>query len=80
MKKNHCWTLRKKCPYSELFWFVFSRIRAEYGEILRNSRYSVQMRENRVQNNSGYSFHTVEVPKMLPITDDFLIAVEDFID
>ena len=23
----------KKCPYSELFWSVFSRIRTEYGEI-----------------------------------------------
>ena len=26
-------TLREKCPYSELFWSVFSRIRTEYGEI-----------------------------------------------
>ena len=26
-------TLRKKCPYSEFFWSVFSRIRIEYGEI-----------------------------------------------
>ena len=26
-------TLREKCPYSELFWSVFSRIRPEYGEI-----------------------------------------------
>ena len=26
--------LREKCPYSELFWSVFSRIRAEYGETL----------------------------------------------
>ena len=26
--------LRKKCPYSELFWSVFSRIRTEYGEYL----------------------------------------------
>ena len=25
--------LRKKCLYSELFWSVFYRIRAEYGEI-----------------------------------------------
>ena len=24
-------TLRKKCPYSELFWSVFSRIQTEYG-------------------------------------------------
>ena len=26
-------SLRKKCPYSELFWSVFSHIRTEYGEI-----------------------------------------------
>ena len=26
--------LSEKCPYSELFWSVFSRIRTEYGEIL----------------------------------------------
>ena len=45
------YSLRKKCPYSELFWFVFSRIRTEFGEILRISPYSVQMRENADQNN-----------------------------
>ena len=44
--------LRKKCPYSELFWSVFSRIWTEYGEILRISPYSVRMRENADQNNS----------------------------
>ena len=30
---NHWNPLRKKCPYLELFWSVFSRIRTEYGEI-----------------------------------------------
>ena len=42
----------EKCPYSEFFWSVFSRIRTEYGEILRISPYSVRMRENRDQKNS----------------------------
>ena len=28
-------SLRKKCPYLELFRSAFSRIRTEYGEILR---------------------------------------------
>ena len=46
--------LCEKCPYPELFWFVFSRIRTEYGEILRISPYSVQMQENMDQNNSEY--------------------------
>ena len=26
-------TLRKKCPYFELLWSVFSRIQTEYGEM-----------------------------------------------
>ena len=47
-------TLREKCPYSELFWSTFSRIRTEYGEILRISPYSVRMQENADQNNSEY--------------------------
>ena len=47
-------TLRKKCPYSELFWSVFSHIRTEYGEIRNIFRYSVRMRENADQNNSEY--------------------------
>ena len=46
--------LRKKRPYSELFWSVFSRIRTEYGEIRTFSPYSVRMRENADRNNSEY--------------------------
>ena len=42
-------SLRGKCPNTEVFWSVFSRIRAEYGEIIRISPYSVQMRENTDQ-------------------------------
>ena len=44
----------RKCPYSELFWSAFSRIRTEYEEILRISPYSVRVRENADQNNFGY--------------------------
>ena len=47
-------SLNKKCPYSELFWSVFSLVRTEYGEILCISLYSVRMRENTDQNNSKY--------------------------
>ena len=46
--------LRKRYPYSELFWSSFSRIRTEYGEIQSISPYSVQMSENAAQNNSEY--------------------------
>ena len=48
------YSLRKKCPYSELLWSVFSRIRSEYGEIQSISTYSVRMQENTDQNNSEY--------------------------
>ena len=46
--------MREKRPYSELFWSAFSRIWTEYGEVLRISPYSVQMRENADQINSKY--------------------------
>ena len=48
-------SLREKCQYLELFWSAFFLIRTEYGEILRISPYSVQMRENMDQNNSEYA-------------------------
>ena len=47
-------TLRKMCPYSELFWSEFSLILTEYGEIRSISPYSFQMRENTDQNNFEY--------------------------
>ena len=45
-------TLREKCPYSELFGSIFSRIRTGSGESI--SPYSVRMWENTDQNNSEY--------------------------
>ena len=39
-------SLQEKCPYSEIFCSVISRIWTKYGEILRISPYSVQIREN----------------------------------
>ena len=47
-------SLREKCPYSELFWSVFSLIRTKYGEIRSISPYAVRMRENADQNNAKY--------------------------
>ena len=52
-------TLRKKCPYSELFWSVFSGIWTECGYIRSISPHSVWMRENTNQNNSEYEDFTV---------------------
>ena len=53
--------LRKKCPYSELFWSAFSRIRTGYEEIRSISPYSIQMRENADQNNSEYQHFLLNV-------------------
>ena len=54
------YTLRKKYPYSELFGSAFSRIRTEYGEILRVSPYSVRMLRTRITPNTD-TFHAVIV-------------------
>ena len=49
----HClYPLRKKCPYSKLFWSAFSCIRTECGEIRNIPLYSVLMWGNTDQNNS----------------------------
>ena len=45
-------SLCKKCSYSELFWFIFSRILTEYVEIQSISPYSVRMRGNVDRNSS----------------------------
>ena len=37
-KEKLAWIRREKCPYSEFFWSVFSRIQTEYGEITRKKR------------------------------------------
>ena len=47
-------TMREKCPYSELFWSLFSGIRTEFEDIWSTSPYSVRIRENTDQNNSEY--------------------------
>ena len=46
--------MRKKCTYSELFWFVFPLIWTEYEEIRIISPYSVRIWENVDQNNYEY--------------------------
>ena len=50
-KDMHC---VKSVRIRSFFWFVFSHIRTEYGEILRIFLYSVQMRENTNQKNSVF--------------------------
>ena len=52
---SQLYTLREKCPYSELLWPVFSCFRKEYGKILCIfPPYSVRMQENKDRNNSEY--------------------------
>ena len=53
-KKLDLSSVRKKCPYSEFFWSVFSSILTEYGDLRSKSSYSVQMRKNTDQKDSEY--------------------------
>ena len=46
--------MRKKCPYAEFLWSVFSRFRTGYGDLLCKCSYSVYMQENADQKNSEY--------------------------
>ena len=54
----NCITLRisllQKCPYSEFFWFTFSHIWTEYGEIRSIYPYLVKIRENTNRKNYEY--------------------------
>ena len=52
-------TLCKKCPYSELFWSAFSRIRTKYGEILNPNAGKCW---TRITPNTD-TFHLVKVIK-----------------
>ena len=49
VKKEKSKSLRKNCPYLELFWSVFSRIWTEYGKIQSISPYSVRLQESTDQ-------------------------------
>ena len=51
-------TQHEKCTHSELFWYGFSRIRTEYGDILLNL-----VRENTDQSSSeyGHFWHSVSL-------------------
>ena len=52
-------TLREKCPYSEFFWSVFSRIRTEYGVSLRIQSECGKIRTRKTPNTD--TFHVVQM-------------------
>ena len=52
---SHCTSLRKKCPYSELFWSAFS---PHSDWMLCISQYSVRMRENAGKMRTGITTNT----------------------
>ena len=62
-------TLLEKCRYSEFLWSVFSHIRTEYGEILRNTEYLSVFSpnaENTEQKNSEYRHFSRRVRNATP--------------
>ena len=53
-------SLREKCPYSEFFWSVFSRIRTEYGQMLVSFRIHSECEKIRIRKTPNTdTFHTV---------------------
>ena len=68
--------MRNMCPYLELPWSSFSRIRTEYREIRSISSYSVRMRENADQNNSEY-WHFVRSASPWVFARKLLILCQD---
>ena len=58
---HSCYSLRKKCLYSKLFWFAFSRIWTEYGEILCISPYSVGKMRTRLIPNTDTFYAVIRV-------------------
>ena len=53
--------LHEKCPNTEFFWSVFSRIWTEYGHLLCKSLYSPYMRENTDQKILNYKALTSNI-------------------
>ena len=59
----------KKSPYSNLFSFVFSRIRTEYGKTRSISPYSARILENTDQNNSEYGHFSRSVCQPITVNE-----------
>ena len=53
--------LRKKCPYSELFWSAFPRIRTEYERHFVSLR--IQWECGKIRNRITPNMRTFNVPK-----------------
>ena len=47
-------TVREKSPNTVIFWFIFSCIRSEYGDLLCKSLYSIRIQEMRIRENSVF--------------------------
>ena len=68
MQLHYSTLLREKCPYSELFWRAFSRIRTEYGQILRISHIQSECGKLRIRITPNTdTFHVVHCICELPI-------------
>ena len=61
-------TLRKRCPYSKLFWSAFSLFWSEYWKIQSISPCLIQTRENADQNNFEYG-HFLRSEKKTTLTN-----------
>ena len=74
-------SLCEKCPYSELFWSVFSRIRTEYGEMRSISPYSrIQYEFGKIRTTitpNTDTFYAMSTP--LPILLKLIFSVSAYV-
>ena len=73
----------KSIQIRSYFWSAFSRIRTEYGEILRISPYSVRMRENTDQKKLLiWTLFTqlIYKVKLLGISGSLLKLIQNYLD
>ena len=76
VKQRHLFFTAWKCPYSEFFWFVFSRIRTECGEIQGIFPYSCRLQENTCKKTSEYGYFSRRA--LFTTNDSFMTVTREF--
>ena len=70
IQSSHDFLLREKCPYSELFWSVFSQICTEYKEIRRSLR--IQSECGKIRTRTTPNTDTFNAVPLLMLFIEFI--------
>ena len=72
-------TLLEKCPYLEFSWSLYSRIRAEYGDLRSKSPYSVRMQEYTDQKNSEYGHFLRPISQLIIFAETIMSKYNNYL-